>query len=66
MKKIENECCGCPKEMGCLGDVCPNKNVARFYCDVCGEEETLYCFDGEELCQDCLLEKFDKVSGSEW
>lgn len=66
MKKIENECCGCPKEMGCIGDACPNKNVARFYCDVCGEEEMLYCYDGEELCRDCLLEKFDKVSGSEW
>ena len=65
MKKIVDECVGCPKEIGCFGDTCPNKNVARFYCDVCGEEEMLYCYDGEELCQDCLLERFDKVSGSD-
>lgn len=63
MKKIEDECVNCP--MGCVGDVCPNKNVVRFYCDNCGEEEMLYIYDGEELCQECLLEKFDKVNGSD-
>lgn len=52
--------------MGCIGDACPNRNVTRFYCDNCGEEETLYIHDGEELCQECLLEKFDKVDGSDW
>lgn len=64
MKKIENECVNCPVEMGCIGDACPNKNVTRYYCDNCGEEEMLYIYDGEELCQECLLEKFDKVDGS--
>ena len=62
MKKIENECLNCPPEIGCMGDTCPNKNVARFYCDECGEEEMLYYYDGEELCQDCLLRRFDKVN----
>ena len=62
MKIIENECLNCPPEIGCMGDTCPNKNVARFYCDECGEEEMLYCYDGEELCQDCLLRRFDKVN----
>ena len=62
MKVIENECLNCPPEIGCMGDTCPNKNVARFYCDECGEEEMLYCYDGEELCQDCLLRRFDKVN----
>ena len=62
MKIIENECLNCPPEIGCMGDTCPNKNVARFYCDECGEEEILYCYDGEELCQDCLLRRFDKVN----
>lgn len=65
MKKIENECCNCPTEMGCLGDICPNKNVTHYYCDNCGAEEILYIYDDEELCQECLLEKFDKVDGSD-
>lgn len=63
MKKKENECvsCGLP----CLGNSCPNRNVIRFYCDRCGEEEILYHYDGEELCQHCLLEEFEVVEGSE-
>ena len=64
MKRIEDECVDCP--MGSIGDACPNKNVTRFYCDNCGEEEMLYIHDGEELCQECLVEKFDKVDGSGW
>lgn len=66
MKRIENDCINCPSEMGCIGDVCPNKNVTRFYCDECKEEELLYYYDGEELCQECLLKRFDKVDGSDW
>lgn len=38
MIRIENECVGCPPEMGCLGSCCPNRNVKRIYCDICGEE----------------------------
>ena len=49
MKKIENECVGCG--LPCLGDGCPNRNVARFYCDECEEEEKLYRYDGKELCE---------------
>ena len=65
MKQIENKCVGCPPEMGCLGSGCPNRNVIRYYCDECGEEGTLYEYDGEELCADCLLEAAPKVEGSE-
>ena len=67
MKKIENECveCGLP----CLGDSCPYKEVIRFYCDRCEEEETLYHYGNEELCKECLLEElleeFEIVEGSE-
>lgn len=64
MKKIENECINCPSEMGCVGDVCSYKNVARFYCDECGEEEILYYYEDEELCQNCLIKRFDEVDGS--
>ena len=65
MKKIENECVGC-KDCGlpCLGNSCPYRNVTRFYCDRCGNEDELYHYDQEELCIDCLLENFEIVEGS--
>ena len=65
MKKIENECVGCPPELGCLGSICPNRNVARFYCDRCGEEAKLYHCYGEELCEECVLDQFEVVEGSD-
>lgn len=63
MKIIENDCvmCGLP----CLGSSCPHRNVTRFYCDECGEETTLYHYDGEELCLDCIKKRIEKVEGSE-
>ena len=66
MKKIENECLGC-KDIGlhCFGSSCPYRNVARFYCDRCGEEEKLYHYDGEELCANCILEEYEIVDGSD-
>ena len=65
MKKVEDECIGCPPEMGCLGDGCPNRNATRYYCDNCGSEEKLYHYDNEELCEECLLEKFEVVEGTD-
>ena len=38
MIKYVNECVGCPKEMGCLGDSCPNRHVPYIYCDICHKE----------------------------
>lgn len=63
MKKTENECvsCGLP----CLGANCVFQNVTRYYCDECGEETTLYKFDGEELCIDCIKNRLETVDGSE-
>ena len=55
MIKYEDECVGCPKEMGCLGNACPNRNVPHLYCDKCGD-------DCEELCEDCLKERFEKIT----
>lgn len=59
MHKTENECvsCGLP----CLGNSCPYRNVTRYYCDKCGEETTLYHFDGEELCIDCIKNSLEEV-----
>lgn len=65
MVKIEDECLGCPPELGCAGDRCKNRNVPRFYCDECEEEfepEELYDYDGQMLCADCLLLKYKTVA----
>lgn len=62
MRTVEDECVGCPKEMGCLGSSCPNRNVIRYYCDYCEEEyfpEELYKYNGDEICRDCLCEQFE-------
>lgn len=55
----ENHCvdCGLP----CLGSSCPNRNVEVCYCDKCKCElpyDGIYEVDGEELCEECLKEKF--------
>lgn len=51
----ENECVGCPPEMGCLGVICPNRRVPHYYCDECGEEtEHLNDYFGEDLCEFCF------------
>lgn len=60
MIKYEDECVGCPPEMGCLGAACPNRNVERHVCDECGSEATC-TLDGEELCDDCLNERLDNL-----
>ncbi len=63
MVKYENECVCCPPEMGCLGDSCPNRNVMHLYCDKCKDDvEVLYDYDGEELCEECLLDSFKKIT----
>lgn len=65
MLRITNECCDCASpSYPCRGASCPNRNVTRYYCDRCGSESELYDYDGEELCQDCLLEEFPRIEGS--
>ena len=44
-----------------MGSACPNRHVPHFYCDKCGEDvEELYKVDGEELCEECLKDNFEK------
>ena len=63
MIKYENECVDCPPEMGCLGNSCPNRKVPHLLCDRCGEDvEELYKVDGEELCEECLKDNFEKIT----
>lgn len=62
MIKIENECVGCPPDMGCLGTSCSYLDVPRFYCDDCGYEvDKLYHYDGQELCIDCIEKRLEEV-----
>ena len=62
MIKYENECVGCPTELGCMGNACPNRDVPLLCCDKCGDDvERLYEYNGEELCVECLLDKFNVI-----
>lgn len=62
MIKYEDKCVGCPPGMECLGSSCPKKNVPYLICDKCGEvAEELYEYEGEELCEECLLNTVRKV-----
>ena len=60
-KEYINECVGCPPEMECLGEACPNRNVLHYYCDECDAEEELYYYDDKELCIDCIKDMLEKV-----
>ena len=64
MIKYEDECVGCPPEMGCMGNSCPNRNVKHLYCDKCGEDcAALYIDDYDnQVCEDCLKKQFDKIT----
>lgn len=66
MIRYENECVGCPREIGCLGGSCPNRNVVHYYCDHCGCEDKLYHYDNGEICEECLLKQFEVVEGTDW
>lgn len=63
--RYEDECVGCPPHMGCLGDMCPNRNIPVYACDECGDEcnpDELYVTDDDEmLCESCLLSRFKTV-----
>lgn len=59
MRQVENECVNC--DLPCIGLGCPYANVVHYYCDNCQEEETLYYFDGQELCIHCIETMLEKV-----
>ena len=62
MITYEDECVGCPTEIGCMGSSCPNRNVKHLYCDKCKEDvEKLYKYDGQEICEECLLKEFEVI-----
>lgn len=52
-------CCDCATEsFPCLGSLCPNlQPYEQIVCDDCGEETSVYEYDGAELCIDCILKR---------
>ena len=66
MIRFENECVGCPPEIGCFGTSCPKRNVPHYYCDKCGNENKLYHWDDRELCSECVVGQLDVVEGSDY
>ena len=62
MITYEDECVGCPTEMGCMGSACPNRNVPHLYCDQCEQEvDDLYEWDGKQVCTDRIVKSLKKV-----
>ena len=61
-----NECvdCGLP----CLFESCPYYKVMHSKCEFCNAEDIkLYHYSGHEVCEECLLEEFEVVEGTdEW
>lgn len=65
-KETRNDCCGCATpSYPCQGNSCPLRNATHYFCDRCGNETTLYEYDGEELCKECLIKCFEIVKGSD-
>lgn len=63
-KVIENHCCDCAVPgYPCQGKYCPLTHVEVWYCDECGEEidGDVYRVDGDDLCEECLKDKFRRV-----
>lgn len=60
--RYENECVGCPPDMGCLGVACPNRRVPHLYCDKCKNEvDDLYDYDDKQICLDCIVKQLKKI-----
>lgn len=59
MIKYENDCvsCGFP----CKFNSCPYYSAPHYYCDRCGDEDELYEYEDEQLCENCLLHTVPKV-----
>ena len=59
----ENHCCSCANDTyPCYEGECELLHVQVLRCDKCNEKvDTLYVYNGQELCADCLLATVDKV-----
>ncbi len=56
-----NGCVGCVMNgLHCITN-CPLKRQYKRVCDCCGEDVTLYKFDNQELCIDCIEESLEEI-----
>ena len=59
-----NDCVDC--SLPCTYELCPFYRVMHSRCDYCNEEDVkLYNYNGDEICESCLLNEFEVVEGSE-
>lgn len=58
--KYIDECCNCATpSYPCNGR---HKKIRVPYCDDCGEdEETIYKYNGEDLCLRCIVQRLERV-----
>lgn len=56
----ESGCVDC--DLPCIYQTCPYYEITRYLCDECKEEDTLYSFDGQELCSECILKRLPKIN----
>lgn len=61
MLKYEDNCVGCPTEMGCLGKSCPYMNVPVRYCDVCGDYAKYNLDNESDICANCARKMLQKI-----
>ena len=63
MIRVENDCVSCA--LPCI-HCSKGRDRIVHYCDECGyTAETLYEYDSEELCEECLLGRFEIVDQEE-
>lgn len=67
MVVVSNECCDCATPgYPCIGDACYLRHYVHHYCDKCGDDvDTLYWFEGEQLCSYCVLNSLEEVDDDE-
>ena len=60
MTRKENDCRGCAECKGCGRDRLVDMEYLE--CDCCHNQcDILYVYDGEQLCEECLFEKIEKI-----
>ena len=61
---FENDCVGCPQ--GCIHCGRDNTPYIDLYCDECGEAfDELRDVEGEQLCDACLLGRYNLISAED-
>jgi hypothetical protein len=63
MVTYENQCCDCATDgYPCIGNSCRRRHFKVLTCDRCKQEVyRLYKFDGQELCEDCVLHDLEVI-----